>query len=346
MPSLTCRFNINTKILYTMQFHEKRRQQFLSEHYYHFFTDFIVKSNMHWRDHIPANAGSDVFGRALASANVANQIFYLFVLRYTGGESLDDLRGDLSGVVEAFKQNADCERKYANDPHFPPLRFAEIDDYERAMQLIGLCYLLHRRDLLPSLAAMLDGAFAGKDTLYEDLFAFELKGRYEVDEWYHDEPYRNIINSFYRDTSVESIADIEQYLKIWYKSMKKAPWHDSHLDMTEEGGAYFGYWAIEAAAAVYLLELDDRSFRDHIVYPKDLVDYARNLDRQTPLAPSVAEQDGLRLRVDGGQQCPTTGFWFTPAGKDSRRHFQQGDIMPVFVGSQYGATIWQWSEQQ
>ncbi|MYM96567.1 PoNe immunity protein domain-containing protein [Duganella vulcania] len=264
-----------------MQFHEKRRQQFLGENYYDFFTNCIEKTILHWRDHIPAIAGSDVFGRALAAGDVASQTFDLFILRYTGGEPIDELRDDFTKVIEAFELSTKCEREYSKDPHFPPLRFAEIDEYERGMQLIGLCYLLHRRDLLPRLAAMLD-AFAAKDTLYEDLFAYELKDRYEVDEWYHDKPYRNLINSFYRDTPEESIVDVGKYLKAWYESMKKAPWHDSHFDTSENGGGYCGYWAMEAAAAVYLLDLDDQSFRDHIVYPKDLVDYARRLDNQPP----------------------------------------------------------------
>ncbi|SEO09756.1 protein of unknown function [Duganella sp. CF517] len=325
-----------------MQFHEKRRQQFLNENYYNFFTNFIEKTILHWRDHIPANADSEVFGRALASIDVANQTFDLFLLKYTGGESIDALCDDFTKVIEAFELNTKYEREYSNDTNFPPLRFAEIDDYERAMQIIGLCYLLHRRDLLPRLAAMLDGAFAAKDTLYEDLFAYELKDRYEVDEWYHDKPYRDLINSFYRDTPEESIVDVEKYLRTWYQSMKKAPWHDSHLDTSEGGGAYCGYWAIEAAAAVFLLDLDDRSFRDHVVYPKDLVDYARKLDKQPHMTTSTREN----LRVEGGEPCPQTGYWFTPAIADSLRYFKQGEIMPVSADSQYGATIWQWSTEQ
>ena len=85
--------------------------------------------------------------------------------------------------------------------------------------------------------------------------------------------------------------------------MEKASWHNSHFDMREEGGAYFGYWAIEAAAAVYLLELDDRSFRDHIVYPKDLVDYARKLDDQ--IAPMFIELE--KMRVEDGNSALRQG---------------------------------------
>lgn len=52
-----------------------------------------------------------------------------------------------------------------------------------------------------------------------------------------------------------------------------------------------------------------------------------------------------RLRAEAGKICPQTGYWFTPAQLHSRRHFKEGDIMPA-VGSDYGATIWQWDTNQ
>jgi Domain of unknown function (DUF1911) len=52
----------------------------------------------------------------------------------------------------------------------------------------------------------------------------------------------------------------------------------SHIKANEqESGAYAGYRAIEAAATAYLLELDDTSLRDHPLYPKDLVSFAREM---------------------------------------------------------------------
>jgi hypothetical protein len=54
---------------------------------------------------------------------------------------------------------------------------------------------------------------------------------------------------------------------------------------------------------------------------------------------------GIRLRAAAGETCPREGFWLTPAKTDSRRHFKAGEVMPS-VGGDYGATIWQWDEQQ
>jgi hypothetical protein len=58
-----------------------------------------------------------------------------------------------------------------------------------------------------------------------------------------------------------------------------------------------------------------------------------------PTAPSLVAP--IRLRVEGGQPCPQTGYWFTPAQLNSRRPFKEGEVMPI-VGSTYGSTIWQW----
>ena len=54
---------------------------------------------------------------------------------------------------------------------------------------------------------------------------------------------------------------------------------------------------------------------------------------------------GTRLRCEAGQPCPREGFWFTPAQVGSRRYFKASEAMPV-AGGDYGATIWQWDQNQ
>jgi hypothetical protein len=56
-------------------------------------------------------------------------------------------------------------------------------------------------------------------------------------------------------------------------------------------------------------------------------------------------RQGIRMRCEAGQPCPSEGYWFTPAAASSRSHFKQGAVMPV-VKSDYGLTIWQWDEHQ
>ncbi|MGA3954156.1 PoNe immunity protein domain-containing protein [Ralstonia nicotianae] len=282
-------------------FAQRRRQRFLDHRYFDWLSQFLKDRNEHWRHALPAN-GTEAERKASASWLRALGQFQLMLLGYTGGAGIEPMRNDLEEVITSFEEYTKLNRVAEAAPSYPPFVFSEIYLYELALQLIGLCYLLHRVDLLPRVAAMLDPAYSGRDTLYEDLLAYELDGRYDVDEWFHDKPYRDLINSFYRDTDEESIADLTQYLESWYPAMEKAPWHGAHLKQADESGTYYGYWAIEAAVAAYLLELDDASYREHIVYPKDLVDFARSFE-----AGRGAGDGANRLRVANKTKSSNAG---------------------------------------
>jgi hypothetical protein len=73
-----------------------------------------------------------------------------------------------------------------------------------------------------------------------------------------------------------------------------------------------------------------------------LIERASDTSNQ-PTTPSLVKN--IRLRVEGGQPCPQAGYWFTPAKRDSRRQFNEGELMPAFDSS-YGSTIWQWDTNQ
>lgn len=63
------------------------------------------------------------------------------------------------------------------------------------------------------------------------------------------------------------------------------------------------------------------------------------------LEAAEVKAEAQRIRVQGGEKCPTAGYYFTPAQTNSRRHFKQGDTMPS-LGGDYGVTIWQWDTSQ
>lgn len=322
-------------------FSNRRRQRFISEPYFKWLSGFSVESIDKWSKILPAN-GSEEEKQATAASIRAEDRFELLLLRYTAGEPIAPMREELTNVVAEYEQYAKWQKQVFDRSDWPAFRLSDLGEYERAMQLIGLCYLLHRRDLLPRIAALEDDLYRGQDTLYEDLLAYGVEGRVDVDRWFH-ESYRDCINSVYGDSDEESLADLNTYLDRWYASMSGVSWHDSHLDLSEERGLYFGYWAIEAAALVYLLELDDTSLREHIVYPKDFVDFARSF--QTGQGTDAGDANRLSLRCEAGQACPKTGYWLTPAKAGSRRHFHVGNVMPE-VASDYGSTIWQWDNDQ
>lgn len=327
-----------------MTFEEARRQTFLAENSYQYEIKRFYQERLPLLSAELIDPSNDSEGFAILSTTIATIWFESYMLRFTAGESLENLREDLSFVISAHERAYFYKSQHEEKSNISPLYFSEIDDYERCLQLIGLCYLLHRRDELARLARLFDGPYAGRDTLYEDLLKFQLPDRFDLDELYHEDSYRNLCNSYYRGTSSEQTEDINKHLKNWYPNMAAAVWHDSHLDMNEFGTAgYFGYWAIEAAAMVYLLNLNDTPFRKNLFYPADLVDFARNTE-STFNTSSNAPQ--FPARVAGGELCPMAGYWHTPARQSSRTYFAKGVLMPVEVGSSFEATIWQWSEDQ
>lgn len=325
-----------------MEFNQKRRQQFLSEASYSYTHSKFNQYSLPRLTAELADESNDPGRRSIIAKRIATDWFEVFMLRYTAGESIAELRDNFSLVVSAHVRALEFESENESHSEVSPLRFGEIDDYERAMQLISLCYLLHRRDELQRLVMVCDGGLSGSDALYEDLLTFEFNDRYDVDELFYEDIYRNISNSYYRDTEKERITDIEKHLKKWYKGMKNAVWHDSHLNMNEVGTAgYFGYWAIEAAAMAYLLNVNDEKFRQYAIYPADLVDFAKGFKPD-----ETANGGDLLRRVAGGELCTITGYWTTPARLDGRVYFSTGAIMPLESDSPYGATIWQWSLDQ
>ncbi len=318
-------------------FDSTRRQRFLGEDYFKWRLGLLDEGIAYWSENTAPTGSNENERKALTQRYLVSDIYRRFLLRYTSGADLKLLRGELEPVLEAFERYAQAQRLNRQDASEPPLAFEVIDEYETAMQLIGFCYLLHRRDLLPRIVEMFDPSYRGTDTLYEDLLAYELEGRINVDSWYHDVPYRPLVFSLYRETKKESVDDVMEYLEAWYPGMAAAPWHHGHLEAQKNGkGTYVGYWAIEAAAVAFLLQLDDSAFRDHLLYPKDLADFARNFDAVKNGAPM--RRDGEPMTVRTGQPCPETGVWKAQGHNVPGVLVNQGDVMPdVFAPDRSGA---------
>ena len=255
-------------------FQKQRRQQYLLEPY----SDQQLLRRTRMREAIGnhlAGEKADVERVSLLSASLADNEFEYLALLYSSGASIERVRSDLASVVECYERYQQALATFEQAPLMSPLGLDQLGDYERAMQIMGLCILLHRPDLLNRMAALIDPGYKGEDTLYEDLLAFYQSGRVELDEWYHDEPYTPLIRAIYEDDKDQAAALLNEYVESWYPAFKYVPWHDGHLRINGTDGDYFGYWAFEAGAVAYLCNIDDSAVT-HMVYPKDLVDWARS----------------------------------------------------------------------
>lgn len=51
-------------------------------------------------------------------------------------------------------------------------------------------------------------------------------------------------------------------------------------------------------------------------------------------------------RLAAGEHCSIAGFWYSPANNNVRQRFKQGEVMPEFKESSWGATFWYWSGEE
>lgn len=318
-----------------------RRQPYISQAAYEGTLNVFDEDHVILQQKLQARSGQPLH-RSRVLRLCARHKWSAFLLEFTAGASLTDLAVELTTVVQAFETYVDETQQIADEDYYDPLVLDDlIDVYVEYISILCVAILLHREDLIKRIFSLIENTdFDGEDAIIEELLKFYLTDRPVVDEWFWDKPYGLLVAAL-DDPDVKGRMDkMRRYVSTWYVGMKgQAQFWGSHENIEEDFSPYYGYWAMCAAAFTYLYGIDDSTYRNEIVYPRDLVDYARSI----PRAPVVSEEGSLILRVVGGQPCPQTGTWFSPAHAQSSKYFIAGDLMPVFESSEYGSTIWQWA---
>ena len=286
-------------------------------------------------------------GRIMLAANSLARTSLNFAhVNFTAGDSVENVASFAPFVVDRWVDAARYDRLFqASDEHHGAViahaSFCENFGYYDALRLVCFAYLLGHTDQIPRIKTVLDYGNVERDCLIERLLQpFGLAIDPLPSDSTRELPYRNTIKVFDAPPD-QRPALMKRYLEKWYEASRRECFHGTH-----KGSAVFlGYWSFESGAITYLLDIDDSSYRDHEFYPRDMVDYARSLPRPAALGGDGTGVDVTRLRCAANEACLRTGFWFTPAQIGSRRYFRQGDVMPS-VGGDYGATIWQWDQNQ
>ncbi|WP_064573424.1 PoNe immunity protein domain-containing protein [Cupriavidus gilardii] len=261
----------------SLSFSERRRQDFLSEqHWLQEVIDIPEVLSMHASGPSGA-ADSEAEGWTLSLQSIARIRYEYLSLKYTAGEPIHSLRADLDAVVTAHEAATEQLRKYERNPNAIGLDIGSFDGYCPCVALIGLCYLLDRRDVLPRIAALLDGqdkANAGMDFLIEELLAYAPMDRYACDTLLAPKPFESLADAMSTDDNEAALKDLHRFLGRWYRDLAGAPWHNTHKSKGQAG--YFGYWSFEAGAAALLLGIeDDSALHSFPYYPMDLVAWAK-----------------------------------------------------------------------
>lgn len=277
-------------------------------------------------------------GRGSMRWHISRERFDYVILLYSGGEKVESLIPAVNLAIDAFEEHIDGEHAVMDE-----FDLAIQDSYVQALWFLSLAKLL---GLGPEQIERIANFYAadetndGADELFELILAKLGRKSFDAEGLIHEDPYQLLLDCIKAEPE-QRPALMTQFLKRWFKGQKECDWWGSHIPRkgtTILDTGFFGYWAFEAALVTYLWDIDDSSYRDLPHYPKDLIDFAR--------ANAQRDANGKGpSRVPGGQPCPRTGYWFTPARQNSRAHFEAGQTMPD-VGGTWGATIWQWDEQQ
>lgn len=264
------------------------------------------------------------------------------LLLFSGGQEVDKIRPHLQEAIDAFENVIEDEHA--------PLEYVDLaiqTYYIEALWLLSLTKLLGLGDEQIERVANFyaaDETNDGADELFEILLAKLGRKSFPAEGLIHEDPYQLLLDCIKAEPD-DRPALMAAYLKRWFKGHQECDWWGSHIPRkgtTVLDTGFFGYWSFEAALVTYLWDIDDSTYRDLPHYPKDLIDYARaNFQNK-----GSGNAPKLRPNVPAGQPCPEAGWWFTPAANDSRRYFNEGDIMPRIEGSSYGDTYWLWDADQ
>jgi len=266
--------------LNSLDFAIRRRQPFLPEQSYLNTLEWYGNELVLFEEKL-AEPDASPRGKASLLESCANSLWDIFEMRYTAGDDLEKLAQYVTRVVEAYERAADACAEVPDEHYLPPIVLNDlIDIYVEYLNLLSAAVLLHREDLIPRIFGLIEGTdFDASDAVIEDLLGFYMPDRPSLDGW-HWKTHTPLVDAIDSETPAERTKAMAKYVNGWYQSLKgTAIFWGKHEQIEPAFSPYKGYWAMCAAAFSYLYDIDDSSYRDNMVYPKDLVDYARSKPR-------------------------------------------------------------------
>lgn len=210
------------------------------------------------------------------ASSLLNSYLELALMRYSAGE-------DLALVAETFLDAIDRGFSRYIEDHPPNTALSmQFMSYSKLNRLFSMLVLNQASQdqaqrFIRSYEAYLQAGEATPDSICAR-FTQALSGtsalpQAETVHW--EKAYGTLWEALSPSTpDAKRPASLHEFLKAWYRKM-----HGSRAAQTgrlkQQYNSYAGYWCLEAAAAVVILDIDDSSFRDNVYYPKDWADWAR-----------------------------------------------------------------------
>ncbi|GGP25033.1 hypothetical protein GCM10010971_08520 [Silvimonas amylolytica] len=203
--------------------------------------------------------------------------------KYSRGDEISELAQYFPPLLDAWEESV-LLGKDVFSPEQQNRRRAwkgNLDHYVVCFWLVGLALALEIPDAQwERLLVLVDNE--GEDKLLDSIIERRQPGRKIGDTLCHPRPYRRLLKAIEapHDSQAQLLAD---FVNNWYAELDRPSrkgnastsviyerpyWYKFHDPM---GGAYFGFWCIEAVAAVKVVGIDDGQCLGLPNYPGDLL---------------------------------------------------------------------------
>lgn len=252
---------------------------------------------------------------------ISNNYISLMLRKYSRGDSIDGLRQYFPLLLTAWEE----AERIGKDVWTEKQQYTRnawkvnLDHYIVCFWLVGLALSLDiPDDQWQRLMALIGNE--GEDALLDRVIASRQSCRRIGEMLCHPKPYQRLLDAVLATPEMQPKL-LFTFVDKWYNELNRSPkkglsndtaiyerpyWYNFHK---LEGG-YFGYWCIEAVAAVKAFGMDDRLCLGHPNYPGDLL---RPDGASTHPQPSVEEVD---LPISASSQAANESV--RPAGLIAR----------------------------
>lgn len=208
--------------------------------------------------------------------------YHLILRRYCRGHPVRELAQYFGPMLDAWEEAERLGKDVwtAQQQYTRHAWRINLDHYIRCFWLVGLALALQVPASQWSRLIALIGN-EGEDELLDRVIATRQPGRRIGTGLCHPQPYQRLLDTINAPLG-EQPACLKSFVEHWYRELDRPPkkglsrmtaiyerpyWYEYHLT---EGG-YFGYWCIEAVAAVKAFGIDDGSCLGLPHYPGDLL---------------------------------------------------------------------------
>jgi Domain of unknown function (DUF1911)/Domain of unknown function (DUF1910) len=220
--------------------------------------------------------------RAQYTYDLAKAYFRIAQYRYSRGDPISELSQYIEPLLNYWEESNRLGKEVwsPEQTHARHMWAVNLDFYIDCFWLIGVAFSLNIPDVQWQRLLALIGN-EGQDVLLDKIIATRQPDRKIGTSLCYSRPYARLLEAINAPQAKQAVL-LNKFVEHWYNEVKSAAksgrqkqalpykepyWHGHH---TLEGG-YFGYWCLEAIAAVKAFNLDDSLCTGHPHYPGDLL---------------------------------------------------------------------------